>query len=169
MLREMEAPDLAQADIDRAMAEGDMAREAYYRRRIEISGCPLPVLRALHERLARDTTIGERDARATVRHALREGAEDDRQDWRERFETLDDGFDVMLRAGVLGKDADGRYYSPIPSLTRYTPQLKGRHAGAYGWYAPACQAAPGQTDKDAFAELTRQDGDGLCGDGPLAA
>ena len=42
VLREMEAPDLAQADIDRAMAEGDMARETYYRRRIEISGCPLP-------------------------------------------------------------------------------------------------------------------------------
>ena len=119
VLLEMEVPDLAAADIERAMAAGDAAREEYYRRRIDISGCPPPVLGALHERLAADGTIGERDARGTVRRLLRDGPDDERADWDERFPTLDDGFDAMLRAGVLGKDAGGRYCSPIPSLTRF--------------------------------------------------
>ena len=119
VLGEMDVPDLAGADIERTMAEGDAARGEYYRRRMEISGCPAPILQALHERLAADGAIGERDARTAVRRLLRDGPEDQRADWGERFPTLDDGFDSMLRAGVLGKDAVGRYCSPIPSLTRF--------------------------------------------------
>ena len=130
-LNAMETPDLARADLARTLAKGDREREAYYRRRIELSGCPPGILRALHAKLASHGAILEQDARGTVRQALRSGGEDQRADWSERFETLDAGFDQMLSAGVLGRDGDGRYRSPIPSLATYLLTLDpGRPAGA---------------------------------------
>ena len=119
VLSEMKVPDLSGAGLERTMVKGDAAREAYYRRRIEISGCPPRVLRALHEGLVSQGTIPEQDARGIARRVLRSGAEDEQADWNERFPTLDHGFDSMLGAGVLSKDGAGRYFSPIPSLTRH--------------------------------------------------
>ena len=117
VLEGMAVPALLGGELERAVAEGDDAREAYYRRRIEISGCPPRVLRALHDGMVAQGSISEQDARGTARRALRSGTEDERADWNERFPTLDDGFDSMLGAGMLSRDGDGRYYSPIPSLT----------------------------------------------------
>ena len=118
-LAETAGPDLTGADLERTLAKGDKAREAYYRRRVELSSCPPGVLQALHNKLISHGAILEQDARSTVRQALRNGSEDQRADWSERFETLDEAFDKMLSAGVLSKDGDGRYHSPIPSLTTY--------------------------------------------------
>ena len=45
----------------------------------------------------------------------------ERRDWDERFPTLDDGIDSMLKAGVLSMDDAGAYCSPIPSLAHFAP------------------------------------------------
>lgn len=139
-LKAMEVPDLTYADLASTLANGDKEREAYYRRRVEISSCPPGVLHALHQKLVSHGAILEHDARGTVRQALRSGSEDQRADWSERFETLDEGFDTMLAAGMLSKDSDGRYHSPIPSLTTYILTLDPGMPGGTGVATPAPRA-----------------------------
>ena len=119
-LAKMPVPDLSRADIDAVMARGDAERRIYYRRRVELSGCPDYILGEMHRRIAAGgDPLYERALRDTIASAMSQAPERERQDWDERFPSLDDGIDSMLKAGVLSMDHTGAYHSPIPSLTHF--------------------------------------------------
>lgn len=119
-LAKMPVPDLSAADIDSVMASGDAERQIYHRRRVELSGCPSYILRETHRRIqAGGGPLYERALRDTIASAMSQAPERQRKDWDERFPTLDDGIDSMLKAGVLSMDDAGAYCSPIPSLTQF--------------------------------------------------
>lgn len=123
-LAKMVAPDLSKADMDAVIASGDAERRIYYRRRAALSGCPSHILRETHRRIYAAGEAGygpvyERALRDTIADAMSQAPERELRDWEERFPTLDDGIDSMLRAGVLSTDHTGAYCSPIPSLTQF--------------------------------------------------
>ena len=139
----MPVPDLARADIDAVMARGDAERQIYYRRRVELSGCPDYILREMHKRIAAGgEPLYERALRDTIASAMSQAPERERQDWDERFLSLDDGLDSMLKAGVLSTDHTGAYSSPIPSLTHSILSSPGQAGGMGGPPAARRTGAP---------------------------
>ena len=110
-------PDFNTADLDAGMRAGALAREDYYRQRVGASRTPLALLRALHARIARDGPLDQEAARATLREALKQATESEREEWEERFGgRMQECYSQLLRAGIVALDRDRRCDSPIPSL-----------------------------------------------------
>ncbi len=73
-----------------------------------------------HQRIEGDgTPLYEGAPRDAIANAMAQAPERERRDWEERFPTLDDGIESMLKAGVLSMDDAGAYCSPIPSLAHF--------------------------------------------------
>ena len=143
-LAKMPEPDLAAANLDAVMVAGDTERQIYYRRRVGLSGCPSHILRAIHQRIGgAGKPLYEGALRNAIARAISQAPERERQDWDERFSTLDDGIDSMLRAGVLSIDETGAYCSPIPSLAHFILSSEDDHPeGTGGTSAPRRTASP---------------------------
>ncbi|MYE11563.1 MAG: hypothetical protein F4X99_07855 [Gammaproteobacteria bacterium] len=120
VLSEQRVPDFNTADLDAGMRAGALAREDYCRQRVGASRTPLALLRALHARIARDGPLDQEAARATLREALKQATESEREEWEERFGgRMQECYSQLLRAGIVALDRDRRCDSPIPSLANH--------------------------------------------------
>ncbi|MCY3793287.1 MAG: AAA family ATPase [Gammaproteobacteria bacterium] len=120
LLAEQDAPSLASASLEDALAKGRELREAYYLDRLSNSGVPLEVAGTLHGCLADGRALDLGAATDLAGEAI-DGRLSARARERVRsvFPTDSDCINAMLRSGLVSLDERDLCISPIPSMTGF--------------------------------------------------
>ncbi|MCY4356389.1 MAG: ATP-binding protein [Gammaproteobacteria bacterium] len=127
----MPEPSLALLDVDKVIAEGNRDRKEYYDIRIKSSKTPVPVIKALFDRISKHggsmsmdaalNTIGKTGRAMAKNPAYR----DKEKEWKEHFNNnIGKCYENLLRSGVISQELNEDTTIPIPTLTGY---IEGRN------------------------------------------